>query len=135
MLLQFSIKQKGEPVSTKNYIKIIILRVNMIILQLSLVIDLFNHVIEKPGARHAFESAFYNSTTTKIESERLMQIKNIPCLIIWGTQDNLIPIEYADKFIQVLQHAEFEKIGDAGHSPFVEKTAKVYERIRTFLIK
>lgn len=102
---------------------------------LPLVIDLFNYVIEKPGARHAFESAFYNSTTTKIESERLMQIKNIPCLIISGTQDNLIPIEYADKFIQVLQHAEFEKIWDAGHSPFVEKTAKVYERIRTFLIK
>jgi hypothetical protein len=33
---------------------------------LPLVIDLFNYVIEKPGARHAFKSAFYNSTTTKI---------------------------------------------------------------------
>ena len=50
-----------------------------------------------------------------IESERLIRIKNIPCLIMWGTEDNLIPIEYADKFTQVLQHAEFEKIDDAGH--------------------
>jgi pimeloyl-ACP methyl ester carboxylesterase len=100
---------------------------------LPLVIDLFNYVIEKPGAKHAFESAFFNSTTTKIESERLMQIKNIPCLIIWGIEDNLIPIEYANRFTQVLQQAKFEKIEDAGHSPFVEKTAKVYERLRTFL--
>jgi pimeloyl-ACP methyl ester carboxylesterase len=102
---------------------------------LPLVIDLFNYVIEKPGARHAFESAFYDSTTTKIESQRLRQIENIPCLIIWGIEDNLIPLSYANKFTQVLQQAEFEKIADAGHSPFVEKTAKVYERLRTFLIK
>ena len=102
---------------------------------LPLVIDLFNYVIEKPGAKYAFEAAFHNSTTTKIEPQRLKQIENIPCLIIWGTEDNLIPVEYADKFMQVLYHAEFEKIEDAGHSPFVEKTAKVYERLRTFLIK
>ena len=31
---------------------------------LPLVIYLFNYVIEKPGAKHAFKSAFYNSTTT-----------------------------------------------------------------------
>ena len=102
---------------------------------LPLVIDLFNYVIEKPGAKYAFEAAFHNSTTTKIEPQRLKQIENIPCLIIWGTEDNLIPVEYADKFMQVLYRAEFEKIEDAGHSPFVEKTAKVYERLRTFLIK
>jgi pimeloyl-ACP methyl ester carboxylesterase len=101
---------------------------------LPLVIDLFNYVIEKPGAKHAFESAYFNSTTTKIGRERLMRIKDIPCLIIWGTEDNLIPIEYADRFTQVLRQAKFEKIEDAGHSPFVEKTAKVYERLRTFLM-
>jgi pimeloyl-ACP methyl ester carboxylesterase len=102
---------------------------------LPLVIDLFNYVIEKPGAKHAFESAYFNSTTTKIGRERLMRIKDIPCLIIWGTEDNLIPIEYADRFTQVLRQAKFEKIEDAGHSPFVEKTAKVYERLRSFLME
>ena len=47
----------------------------------------------------------------------------------------MIPIEYADRFIQVLRQAKFEKIKDAGHSPFVEKTAKVYERLRSFLME
>ena len=90
--------------------------------------------IEKPGAKHAFESAFDNSTTTQLGSERLKQIEDIPCLIIWGEKDKLIPIEYASMFTESLKGAKFEKIEDAGHSPFVEKTALVYEKLRTFLI-
>src|ERR671918_727200 len=49
-----------------------------------IIVDIFISVIEKPGARHAFESAFRNSTTTSINVEKLKQIKNISCLIIWG---------------------------------------------------
>ena len=101
---------------------------------LPVLVDLFNYTIEKPGARHAFESAFDNSTTTQLGSERLKQIEDIPCLIIWGEKDKLIPIEYASMFTESLKRAKFEKIEDAGHSPFVEKTALVYEKLRTFLI-
>ena len=101
---------------------------------LPVLVDLFNYTIEKPGAKHAFESAFDNSTTTQLGSERLKQIEDIPCLIIWGENDKLIPIEYASMFTENLQRAKFEKIEDAGHSPFVEKTALVYEKLRTFLI-
>ena len=100
---------------------------------LPVLVDLFNYTIEKPGAKHAFESAFDNSTTTQLGSERLKQIEDIPCLIIWGEKDKLIPIEYASMFTENLQRAKFEKIEDAGHSPFVEKTALVYEKLRTFL--
>jgi pimeloyl-ACP methyl ester carboxylesterase len=100
---------------------------------LPVLVDLFNYTIEKPGAKHAFESAFDNSTSTQLESERLKQIEDIPCLIIWGEKDKLIPIEYASMFTDILQRAKFEKIEDAGHSPFVEKTALVYEKLHTFL--
>lgn len=37
-------------------------------------------------------------------------------------------------FTESLKRAKFEKIEDAGHSPFVDKTALVYEKLRTFLI-
>ena len=47
-----------------------------------IIVDLCISVIEKPGAKHAFESAFRNSTTTTIDLERLKLIKDIPCLII-----------------------------------------------------
>jgi pimeloyl-ACP methyl ester carboxylesterase len=51
-----------------------------------------------------------------------------------GEKDKLIPIEYASMFTESLKRAKFEKIEDAGHSPFVEKIALVYEKLRTFLI-
>jgi pimeloyl-ACP methyl ester carboxylesterase len=100
---------------------------------LPVAVDLFEYTIEKPGAKHAFETAFDNSTTTQIEKEGFKQLDGIPCLIIWGEKDNLIPIEYYYRFRQKLPKANYETIADAGHAPFVEKTALVYEKLRTFL--
>jgi len=102
---------------------------------LPVAVDLFEYTIEKPGAKHAFEAAFDNSTTTQIEQEGFEQIDDIPCLVIWGEKDNLIPIEYYYKFRQKLPKAKYETITDAGHSPFIEKTALVYEKLRTFLMQ
>ncbi len=100
---------------------------------LPILVDLFISVIEKPGAKHAFESAFRNSTTTPINPERLEKIKGIPCLIIWGEKDNLIPSDHIHKFKEILKDAEIVIIPDAGHSPFVEKTAVVYHKLFSFL--
>lgn len=102
---------------------------------LPVVVDLFDCIIEKPGAKHAFEAAFDNSTTTQIEPEGFKQIEDIPCLIIWGVKDNLIPLEYYYRFRQELPKAKYETIADAGHAPFVEKEALVYEKLRTFLMQ
>jgi 2-hydroxy-6-oxonona-2,4-dienedioate hydrolase len=100
---------------------------------LPIFVDLFISVIERPGAKRAFESAFKHSTTTSITPERLEQIKSIPCLIIWGEKDNLIPTNHINKFKEILTNAENAIIADAGHSPFVEKTAIVYHKILFFL--
>ncbi len=104
-------------------------------LLLPIIVDLFISVIEKPGAKHAFKSAFRNSTTTSINLERLKQIKDIPSLIIWGEKDNLIPLIYAKNFRQILSNAQFVLIPNAGHSPFVEKTAIVYQKLLTFFLE
>jgi len=101
---------------------------------LPIIIDIFISVIEKPGAKHAFESAYGNSTTISINTERLEKIKDLPCLIIWGEKDDLIPLEHIDRFRHILKDAETIVIDDAGHSPFVEKTAIVYQKLLTFLI-
>jgi len=101
-----------------------------------IVVDVFDSIIEKQGAKYAFEKAFKNSTTTQIEPEGLDKIKDIPCLILWGEQDKLIPlkpIDYADMFQNKFKGAQCVKIPDAGHAPFVEKTALVYEILLTFL--
>ena len=102
---------------------------------LPLFVDIFISTIGEIGAKHAFYSAFKNSTTTTIDLKRLKQIEDVPCLIIWGQNDNLIPIDHLKKFKDILKDAEVLTIQDAGHSPFVEKTAIVYEKLRTFLMK
>jgi pimeloyl-ACP methyl ester carboxylesterase len=64
------------------------------------------------------------------------QIEDIPCLVIWGEKDNLVPIEYYYKFKQQLPKANYATIADAGHAVVVvEKTATVYEKLRTFLMQ
>jgi pimeloyl-ACP methyl ester carboxylesterase len=100
---------------------------------LPVAVDLFDYTIERPGAKHAFETAFDNSTKTQIEPVGFKKIEDIPCLIIWGKEDKLIPIKYYDIFKQKLPKAKFELMADAGHAPFVEKTALVYERVCAFL--
>ncbi|MGC2681829.1 MAG: alpha/beta hydrolase, partial [Candidatus Nitrosopolaris sp.] len=102
---------------------------------LPVLVDLFGYTIEKPGAKHAFEVAFDNSTTTQIHPKGFKQIEDIPCLVIWGEKDNLIPIEYYYKFKQQLPKADYATIADAGHGPFREKPALVYEKLRTFLMQ
>jgi len=57
----------------------------------------FMCVIEQPGAEDVFESSYEYSTTT-LELQRLKQINEIPCLIIWGQNDELIPPSHADIF-------------------------------------
>ena len=101
---------------------------------LPVAVDLFDYTIEKPGAKQAFESAFDNSTTTQIQTVGFKQIEDIPCLIIWGENDKLIPLEYYKMFTDNLPKAEHEIVTDAGHAPFVEKPALLYEKLRTFLI-
>jgi pimeloyl-ACP methyl ester carboxylesterase len=101
---------------------------------LPLVVGIFLDIIEKPGALYAFNYAFDDSTGKGIESDRLKVIEDVPCLIIWGANDNWIsPKEYAEKFLQDLPSARLEIIPESGHAPFIEKTALVYERISTFL--
>lgn len=101
---------------------------------LPMVVGIFLDTIEKPGALYAFNYAFDDSTGNWIGSDRLKVIEDVPCLIIWGANDNWISLkEYAEKFLRDLPNARLEIIPDAGHAPFIEKTAIVYERIRTFL--
>jgi pimeloyl-ACP methyl ester carboxylesterase len=100
---------------------------------LPIAVDLFNYIIEKQGARHAFELTFKNSTTTQIKVEEFKAIQDVQCLVLWGEKDNLIPIRYYDMFRQKLPKAKYEVIPDAGHAPFIEKTALFYEKLSTFL--
>lgn len=96
-------------------------------------INTFITRINSPCAKYPFESAYQNSTTTQIDLSRLKSIEDIPTLIIWGDNDNLIPIEYSEPFTKVFKNYKFEMIDDAGHAPFAEKPAIICEILHSFL--
>ncbi|MDQ3840919.1 MAG: alpha/beta hydrolase [Thermoproteota archaeon] len=104
-------------------------------LLLDIVVHIFIRTIKEQGAKRAFKTAFDDSTTRRIEKERLNEIAEMPCLMIWGRKDSVIPPDYSNGFKEVFSDAAFEIIEDAGHAPFVEKTALVYEKLRTFLTR
>ena len=101
---------------------------------LPIVVDIFVSIIDMPGAKHAFESAFENSTSTTLDLNTINAIKEIPCLVIWGEKDRLIPVTFVEKFREILENATILIINDAGHSPFIEKPAIVYQTLLDFLV-
>lgn len=96
-----------------------------------MLVDGFIYRIKQPNAQLAFRSAFENSTTTQIE--RLDKISGIPALVIWGSEDRLIPIEHCRIFAQEIRNSEAVIVKDAGHAPFAEKPAVVCELLHRFL--
>jgi len=67
-------------------------------------------------------------------STRLGDI-NIPCLVVWGRNDEILDPSYADKFMQVLKDAELVWIENCGHVPALEQPAKLVEAIEGFEMK
>jgi 2-hydroxy-6-oxonona-2,4-dienedioate hydrolase len=100
---------------------------------LPVLVDLFVKRMKAPGAKHAFKSAFTDSTRNRIDMARLEQIKDIPALIMWGSGDRVIPVEHSRLFKQALKNSSLEIMENAGHAPFAEKPAVVCEMLHSFL--
>lgn len=100
-------------------------------------VDGFIYRITQPGAKRAFKSAFDNSVYNQIGAGRLKQIggRKIPTLIIWGRHDKLIPLEYSKIFLEAIEGSRIEIVEDAGHAPFAEKPAIVYQLLHKFLLQ
>jgi pimeloyl-ACP methyl ester carboxylesterase len=64
--------------------------------------------------------------------DRLHRI-TAPTLILWGAQDGVLPVGYADRWSELLPKAEVAIVGDAGHLPLIERPDTALEVLRTFL--
>ena len=43
--------------------------------------------------------------STTLDLNMIKEIKEIPCLIIWGEKDKLIPVTFAEKFKEIFDNA------------------------------
>lgn len=86
--------------------------------------------MQLPNAKLAFMSTVLGLKNSKPITAKLGSITT-PTLIIWGSEDPVIPIDYADSFISAIQDCRFFRMDGCGHTPYVQDpltfTAKVLE--------
>ena len=83
-----------------------------------------------PNAKLAFMSTVLGLKNSELITSKLPSI-SVPTLIIWGSDDPVIPINYADDFISAIQDCRFFRMDGCGHTPYVQNpqifTSKVLE--------
>ena len=65
--------------------------------------------------------------------ERRLQRLHCPTLIVWGQNDRLIPVAYADAFHRLIANSELVKLEGTGHMPMFEMPAAWSKVIVEFL--
>ena len=88
--------------------------------------------MQLPNAKMAFMSTLLGLSNAKAITEKLNMI-TVPTMIVWGENDPVIPIEYAQSFVSGINDCRFYKIVDCGHTPYVEKPEKFFQTVMDFL--
>ncbi len=72
-----------------------------------------------PNAKLAFMSTLLGLKIAKVITTKLQSIKT-PTLIIWGTNDPVIPIQHADEFVASIKDCKFLSMDNCGHTPYAQ---------------
>jgi len=85
-----------------------------------------------PNAKMAFMSTLLGLKDADVITTKLESI-NSPTLIVWGENDPVIPVKYAESFVSSINDCRFVKMIGCGHTPYVEKPDKFYDVVSEFL--
>jgi len=88
--------------------------------------------MQLPNAKMAFMSTLLGLSNSKVVTEKL-QLITIPTLIVWGENDPVIPIEYAQSFISGINDCRFYKMIGCGHTPYAEEPDTFFQIVSDFL--
>ena len=64
--------------------------------------------------------------------DRLPEVK-CPTLLLWGRNDNLVPVEDADEFERLIENSKKIILEDTGHCPMIERAATFNDILMDFL--
>ncbi len=79
--------------------------------------------------RHIVEMA---NSTEPVEEDLIRQI-SCPTLIIWGREDKIVDVKYAERFHQDIKGSQLIIYDQCGHVPMVEKPLEVQQAVSRFL--
>ena len=85
-----------------------------------------------PNAKLAFMSSLLGIKNSELVTSKLQTI-TIPTLIIWGENDPVIPIQYADHFVSTIKDCRFFRMDGCGHTPYVQYPYAFASKVLKFL--
>lgn len=90
--------------------------------------------MQLPNAKMAFMSTLLGLKNAEVITEKLKQI-TVPTLIIWGTFDPVIPVDYADEFGSAIKNSKVIRMSNCGHTPYVEAPEDFVNLVLDFIQK
>jgi len=96
------------------------------------IIDSFVKRMKLPNAKLAFMSTILGLKNAKVITEKLHSI-TVPTMIVWGSDDPVIPIQYASEFVESIENCIFFKMDGIGHTPYVQDPSSFTSRVLEFL--
>ena len=97
--------------------------------------EIVNGFIERmqlPNAKLAFMSTLLGIKNSELITSKLQTI-SVPTMIIWGSSDPVIPIQYADHFVSTIQDCRFFRMDGCGHTPYVQDPHTFVSKVLEFL--
>ena len=92
----------------------------------------FVNRMKSNNAKFAFMSTLLG---LKNSESIITKLKNIssPTLIVWGSEDPVIPIKFANDFVTHIGNSELCEMRDCGHTPYVQKPELFASQVLKFL--
>ncbi|MBM3905007.1 MAG: alpha/beta hydrolase [Thaumarchaeota archaeon] len=95
-------------------------------------VDGFVQRMLMPNAKYAFMSTILGLKNSPEISTKL-EVLEIPTLVIWGELDPVIPIKYAEYFVQKIRDCRFYRMENCGHTPYVESPKEFVKIVLDFI--
>lgn len=91
----------------------------------------YTALIRAPGHRMTLTQLFGGRPAVTAEA---LSVLDMPTLILWGREDNLVLVENADKFKAAIPQAELVIYDAVGHLPHEEVAADTLQEMREFML-
>ena len=96
------------------------------------IVNGFIERMKLPNAKLAFMSTLLGLKNAKVITTKLQSMIT-PTLIIWGSNDPVIPIQHADEFVASIKDCRFLRMDNCGHTPYVQDPKIFASNVLDFL--
>lgn len=97
-------------------------------------IERFREAMSRPNAKMAFLSTVMGFKHWPAITSRLGSI-TAPVLLVWGSEDTMIPMSFAEGYVEGLRDCRLVVMEGCGHRPHVEEPEKLAGLILDFVVK